>query len=124
MKTIALAMARWCAILCACCFVLPCAATYTVTQTIVTSGTAVKLSAVQLSATSYIVTARNTNTGVIYLGGSNVKASTQTGTPLNPGDSSGWFPISSNSPSGRYDLNLVYVDSTASGDTVSVTYVN
>lgn len=123
MKRIASALARWCALLSLCCLLLESATTYTIVTTITTSGTAVTLSSSQISATSYVITARSDNAGTVYFGGSNVNASTKVGTPLPAGQSSGWLPISGNA-SNQYDLNKIWADSTSSGDHVVITYVH
>jgi hypothetical protein len=83
-------------------------------KTVTTAGTAVTLAS-STPAKRVTITALDTNTGVITVGGSGVIAAsgTRTGVPLSAGDS--------------YELDIdnlskVYIDATVSGEGVSFTY--
>lgn len=111
-------------------FMFPCwlllAGYYTGSETITTSGTPVKLSAASpvppSVCVSLTVQAQSSNTGTVYIGGSNVSAANKIGLALTPSStppSSAYF-----APSGTlalYAPETVYVDSTASGDKVNYT---
>lgn len=95
------------------------AATYSNSKTVAAAGTRVTLLPTSTCAISYVVTAKIANAGTIYLGGPTVSASGVVGTPLTAGQSVGWLPQGSNC---TYDLSLIYVDTTSSGDGVTFTY--
>jgi hypothetical protein len=82
----------------------------------VTAGTAVALSASSLPVREAVVTALETNTGVVVPGASNVAAAsgTRNGPGLNAGDAVMLGPV---------DLADVYIDSTANTEGVSVAYL-
>ncbi len=83
------------------------------TATVVTSGTAVQLPAHACSQVQIIANA--SNTGVIYVGGSNVLAANKNGLELQVTASCS-FNISNS--------NILYIDSTHSGDTISFIYLS
>lgn len=95
------------------------AGTYSNSKTVTTSGTAVALLTTSTCAISYIVQAKTSNAGTVYVGASNVSAANKIGTALTAGVSVGWLPQSTNC---AYDLSTIYVDSTSSSDGVSFTY--
>lgn len=82
------------------------------TTTITTSGTAVVLKT-NTTCSRVVITAQDTNTGTVYVGASDVLASSKNGIPLTP-LSSITLDVS--------NTDLVYLDSTASGDKVSFIY--
>lgn len=108
-------------------FLLPCwllLAGYTSgTLTVVTSGTAVQLSTASpvppASCISLTIAAKTSNTGTIYIGGSNVSAANKIGVYINSS-----FPAAYYGPSSTtalYDPQSIYIDATVSGDGVSYT---
>lgn len=87
-------------------------------QTVTTAATRVQLSASSVPCKSVSITAKDTNTGVIVVGGSTVVAlagATRRGTPLNAGDT---MTIDIG------NLNLLYIDATVSGEGVVYTYTS
>lgn len=84
-------------------------------KTVTTAGTPVQLSSTSVPCKLVVIQARTTNTGLIAVGASGVSAnaSSGTGVVLNAGDS---FEIQVT------DLNKVYIDSTANGESVRFTY--
>ena len=83
-------------------------------QTIVTAGTAVQLES-DTSCVRVFVQALETNSGVVVVGDSNVDAAegSRRGLALYAGQGD-WFNVS--------NLNLLYIDSTQSGDKVHYYY--
>ena len=83
-------------------------------KSVTTAGTDVVLAA-STTCISVTITANETNTGVIAVGGSGVDATsaTRTGAYLFPGDS---ITLAIG------NLNAIYIDSTVSGEGVSYTY--
>jgi hypothetical protein len=69
-----------------------------------------------------ILTADAANTGTLFVGGSTVLASTGQGIPLLKGTPLVLPPLNPTYPA--YNLNQMYVDSTASGDKVHIGIVN
>lgn len=84
-------------------------------KTVTTSGTPVQLLSSSTDCKRIDIVAQSGNTGIVYVGGSNTLASTQTGVPLAPLGSYTFFVN---------DVSIVYADSTASGDKVSFVYFN
>jgi hypothetical protein len=84
-------------------------------QTVVTSGTPVQLLSSTTSCKRIDIVAQSGNSGIVYVGGSNTLASTQTGIPLAPLGSYTFYVT---------DVSIVYVDSTANGDKISFEYFN
>ncbi len=84
-------------------------------QVVTTAGVPVPLAASTV-AKIVIITAETDNTGMIVVGGVNVRANLalRRGTPLNAGDSATLFVD---------NLADVYLDSTVSGDGVTFTYM-
>lgn len=120
MQKIASAVARWCALLSLCCFILPATAIYSGTQTVTSTGTPIQLTTSQKSAVLVSIQSNRTNTGQIWVGGSNVSASSGIGVSLNAGDVY-WFG-SLNTGSKQYDLNTIWLDASANGQKVSFNY--
>lgn len=98
---------------------------YTGTATIVTSGTPVQLSTATPtppgSCISLTVQVLSTNSGTVYIGGSNVSAANKIGIALNSGQtppaSAAFLPSSTTA---LYSPQALYADSTTSGDKVNV----
>lgn len=90
-------------------------------KNVTTSGTAVALSA-SITVRSFSVTAKTTNTGTIYLGGSDVQASGLNGQRLVPGQSVGFTVVGDYKATNLYNLGAFYIDATVSGEGVSVFY--
>lgn len=90
-----------------------------VVVTVPTAGTAVPVSSTQLTCTGVEFYVPSTNTGVIYIGGSNVD---NTMRPIAKTGS--WSPPDTalSGTSGMYDLSQIYVTSANNNDTVIVTY--
>lgn len=82
-------------------------------RTVATAGTRVQLSSTPLQVERVDVSAKETNTGTIVVGGDTVVASlsTRRGIPLNAGD-----VYCIDMPA---DLNRIYIDATVSGDSVT-----
>jgi hypothetical protein len=82
---------------------------------VATSGTAVVLQDAPDPTTCkwVIITAKLTNTGLIYVGGPNVLVATPKGTPLSAGDSV-IIPV--------LDLSAVFIDAVVDGEGVTFTY--
>lgn len=85
--------------------------------TVTTSGTAVALTSSAQHVSAVTITALPTNTGLVWIGGPNVKAAlgSQRGTPLSANDS---FYIA------VADLSQVYVDAATNGEGVTFTYTD
>ena len=91
--------------------------------TVVTAGTAVPLSATQIITPNVVVQALSTNTGKIFVGGSNVSNSANYAAALQPGESleiTG--PVAAGSKEEEVDLSRIYIDASSSGDQASVGY--
>lgn len=86
-------------------------------KTVTSSGTAVPLSDVPNIVTSLQITALPTNSNLVWVGGSNVKAQVgqQVGQPLNANDS---FYVA------VADINRVYLDAITDGEGVTFTYTD
>lgn len=97
----------------------------TVSKNVTTAGTRVALSATSLVVREFEVQAKTTNTGIIYLGASDVASSN--GRQLTAGDS--WAMASlvqddkESTPNITIDLANVYIDSSVDGEGVIVTYL-
>lgn len=85
-------------------------------KTVTTAGTRVQISSSSVPAKKVLITALDSNTDVVVVGGITVVAAsgTRTGRPLSPGENTGWFDIS--------DLNTLYLDSLVNGEGVSFIY--
>lgn len=83
------------------------------TATVASSGTAVQLA--NHACSQVIIVANSSNGGVVYVGGSDVKASSKNGLELQP-TASVELNLS--------NTNLAWIDSTNSGDTISYTYLS
>ena len=94
-----------------------------VNGTLTTSGTAVPLTATQTFCDWYGVTPLSTNSGILYMGGSNVSAASLIGWPMGIG--SGFFaPTITRFPTEAppYDLSKIFIDGDTSGDKFTVVY--
>lgn len=97
---------------------------YTGIQTVTTSGTRVQLTAASptppASCISLTVQAKSSNTGTIYVGGSNVSASSKIGVALvNGATPAAAAYFSPSSTTALYSTGAVWLDATVSGDGVS-----
>jgi len=97
-------------------------ATYGLKRNVTTAGTAVRLSATSLIVRSLVIQAPSTNVGTIYIGGSDVLAATKNGVALTSTNSLALLPIGELKTINSYDLTNIWIDSTTSGEGVSVTY--
>lgn len=86
-------------------------ATATPTNYLVTP-TASTTALASVSCSSVLLVADDTNTGIIYVGGSSINAATGNGTPLTAGDSRNYSPIS--------NANLIYHACSTAGQTLHV----
>lgn len=86
------------------------------------AGTSAPLSATTLKRQSVIITADPTNAGPIWIGSSNVSASSSIGTPLDPGENLELTGTDYFGTDEFIDLNLVYVDAENDGDAALVSY--
>lgn len=92
----------------------------TFSKDVTTAGTRVRLSSSDVFASEVEVFAKSANTGIIYLGGSDV--SSTVGRPLDAGES---FAIAKlGDIDGRINLKNVWIDSSVNGEGVIVTYIN
>jgi len=95
---------------------------YSSTLTVTTSGTARPLSAatptLPENCVSVNVTWVSTNSGTIYIGGSNVSAANKIGTYINSSFPAAYFSPAAANP--MLALATIYVDAATSGDKVSV----
>ena len=89
--------------------------------TVTTTGTAVKLSTATptppVSCISLTITAKTTNAGTIYIGGSNVSAANKIGAFINSSFPSAYFAPSSTTA--LYSPSTIWIDATNSADGVS-----
>jgi len=98
-------------------------ATYGLFKTVTTSGTAVRLSATSLVVRSFVVQAPGANTGVIYIGGSDILAASKNGVALTAATSIAFLPVGEHKTVNEFDLKNIWIDSTVSAEGVSVTYI-
>lgn len=89
--------------------------------TVVAAGTPVPLSATAIQAPGCVIQAAKTNTGVVYVGGSNLDA-THRGNELSPGDSIEIIGPMIRGIEEELNLALIKVDAATSGDKVVVSY--
>lgn len=97
---------------------------YTGIQTVTTAGTRVQLTAASptppAACISLTVQAKSSNTGTIYVGGSNVNASTKIGVALvNGATPAAAAYFSPSSTTALYSTAAIWLDATVSGDGVS-----
>ncbi len=95
---------------------------YGYTRTISSSGTAIRVNATDLLVRSFVIQAKSTNTGVVYVGGSDVLASSANGIALTAGGSIAFVAVGERKDVNMYNLTNFWVDSTASSDKILVTY--
>lgn len=95
---------------------------YGYTRTITTSGTAIRVSATDLLVRSFVIQAKSTNTGVAYVGGSDVLASSANGIALTAGSSIAFVAVGERKDVNMYNLTNFWVDTTNSGDKILITY--
>ena len=91
-------------------------------QTVAVTGTAVPLSSTSLKVQSLIIIADSSNTGTIYIGDSAVDAPTRLGIPLVASQDVTVDPTEYFGTDELIDLKNIYMDSSASGDSVNVSY--
>jgi hypothetical protein len=91
-------------------------------RTVTTAGTRVPLSATALKAYQIAIRAKTANTGVIYIGGSDV---TSAGYQLAAGQTLSYGDLhdaSTQLRDFRIDLTQIYIDSSVNGEGVEVVY--
>ena len=93
---------------------------YSGSATVTSSGSKVPLLSAPTKADWITIYPGTSNSGTIYVGGSNVSASSDIGAPIGAGDAFVCWPFGNSH--GAYDLSLIYVDSTSSGDKVKFVY--
>lgn len=86
-------------------------------KNVTAAGTPEKLSSESLQVTSCVIQAKRSNTGNVYIGGSDV--SSTTGTSLIAGQT---YNLSLSGTDGLYDLQRLWLDVDTSGEGVTVTY--
>lgn len=92
------------------------------TITVTTAGTRTQvISSTTLSVISFYFEALRTNTGVIYIGGSDVSA-TKYIAALGPGQGFGGSSDARGRQGGELALSVYYADSSVSGEKVQLTY--
>lgn len=91
-------------------------------KTVTTAGSSVQLSLTSFTRQVFIILALDTNLGTIYIGDSNVTASTGLGFPLTSGEEVTLDAIKMVGTNELIDLTLLFADSTASGDKVTISY--
>lgn len=89
---------------------------------VVTSGIPVQLSLIVRKVPSAVVIADPSNTGTIFLGDSNVDAATRLGIPIIANDSVTLDPTEFLGTTEEIELFKIFVDSTANGDAVIVSF--
>lgn len=94
---------------------------YSFAKTVTTAGTRVALQSSEFLVRSYIVVAKHANTGLIYVGGSNVSSSIGTRYAADGGE--GWSAVYGGRREDMYDLSKVYIDSSVNSEGVIVRYV-
>lgn len=87
--------------------------------TVLTPGTKVPLTSVSTKA-DWVTVFAGTVTGNLYLGGATVDAANGRGAPLGSGNANVLWPFGNSH--GAYDLNKIYIDSTAASDSVTFIY--
>jgi hypothetical protein len=92
------------------------------TATVTTAGTRVQVNSSSVLVISLYVEALKTNTGVIYLGLSDVSA-TKYIAALSPGQAFGISTDARGRLGGEAQLNVYYLDSSVSGEKAQVTYL-
>jgi hypothetical protein len=95
----------------------PAAGLFSGTRSVVTSGTAVTLSASSLLAESISIEANPGNAGYIWVGGSTVSSAGGVGVRLAAGDVYALHPMSA-----PWDLSTIYIDASVNGEGVSYNY--
>lgn len=86
---------------------------HSATRTVVTAGTAVRLSATKKEARWIVVQALSTNTGVVYLRGVGEPG----GMELDPSSS---FPFPPMGDTPHYDLKEIHLNAAVSGEGVNI----
>lgn len=90
----------------------------TITATVVTAGTAVKLNAARLLVNSFSVQLTS-GTATFCVGGSTVVAAQGTGSCLTGTSTNVFYPVASGI---LYDLSKYYVDASANSTVVTINY--
>lgn len=89
--------------------------------TVASAGTPVPLSASQIISPGCSIRAKATNTGNVYVGGTNLSSSTRAA-ELGPGDAIEIVGPQIGGTEEELDLAQIYVDAANSGDKVTVAY--
>lgn len=89
--------------------------------TVVTAGTRVQLTATSTMTPGCAIAAKATNTGNIYIGDSNVAATTA-GAVVRPGETIEITGPQIGGTEEEFDLSRIYIDAGTSGDKVTVGY--
>ncbi len=84
---------------------------------VTTAGTAVPLSATKVMANWILIQPKPTNTGKIYLAGSDV--SSTVGVQMSVGDADVVWPSATTN---AYDLSTIYIDASVNGEGVKFIY--
>lgn len=93
---------------------------HNLTKTVTTAGTRVPLTATGLTMANWLlIQPISTNTGLIYIGDRGVTSSNSNG--LSVGDSDVLWPSATTN---IYDLSTIYIDSSVSGEGVTVLYTS
>jgi hypothetical protein len=89
----------------------------------ITSGSAQQLSSSALKAESVIIIADPSNSGRLYIGDSNVNASSALGIPLDSDRHVTLEPPQQYGVDESFDLTKIYVDTTSTGDDAIISYM-
>jgi archaellin len=89
--------------------------------TVTTAGTRVQIDSA-LKVASVTITADPTNNGTIYVGDIAVNAAARLGQPQGANESLELSPPTQFGTQEQLDLSLIYVDATANGDSVIVSW--
>lgn len=89
--------------------------------TVVTAGTKVPLASVSTKA-DWVTVFGKVVTGNLFVGGSTIDAANGRGAPLIAAGSANVLWPMATGAHGAYDLNKIYIDSTANSDAVSFIY--
>lgn len=90
--------------------------------TVATGGSAEPLASSDTFVPAFTVTADPANSGTIYVGDSEVVASTKTGQPITANESIEFEPPAYFGTNELFNLNDFYIDATTNDDAVIVTW--
>lgn len=93
------------------------------TKTVTTAGTRVALSTTDLLVSSVVFQGFDTNTGKIYIGGSDVLAASKNGAMVEAKGLFGFGDIEDSGEEDVINLKFVYIDSTVNSESVSFVYL-